>query len=219
MKAVLFDLDGTLLDTRDMILESFKYAYTTVIGEDCLPTDAEILSLVGIPLITQMELINPDKSKELFEAYLANNATISDSMLRSFEGTEAALARLVEQGFRLAVVTSKRHGSALHGLECTGIDGYFEFLIGADDVAEHKPKPGPLLEAAKRMELPVSECTYMGDSPYDMAAARSAEMYAIGALWGIFSETELVEAGAELLLADISELPDTLRDFGAATPG
>ncbi len=207
MKAVLFDLDGTLLDTRDMILDSFRYAYTKVLGSDALPSDDKLLSLVGIPLKTQMEMIAPDRSDELFEAYLENNVRVHDTMLGGFEGAEKSLAELQEQGLRLAVVTSKRHEPAMRGLEKMGLENYVEFVVGADDSAEHKPKPGPLLLAASRMGLSTHDCAYVGDSPYDMQASRSAEMFAIGALWGMFEKETLLDAGAEVLLSHISELP------------
>jgi pyrophosphatase PpaX len=208
LKAVLFDLDGTLLDTRDMILNSFRYAYAKVLGPDTLPPDDKLLSLVGIPLKTQMELIAPDKSEALLQAYLENNAIVSKTMLGGFDGVPEALSKLEEQGLRLAVVTSKRHAPAEQGLERMGLSSFFEFLLGSDDTAEHKPKPGPLLEAAERMGLSAESCAYVGDSPFDMQAARSAEMFAVGALWGMFTEQELVDAGAEVLLADIGELPE-----------
>ncbi|MDR2035678.1 MAG: HAD-IA family hydrolase, partial [Coriobacteriales bacterium] len=206
MKAILFDLDGTLLDTRDLILVSMQYAYCTVLGEESLPSDDKLLSMVGIPLKEQMERLSPKKSEELFETYLEYNARVQDSMLTDFAGTKEALDALLEKGFRLAVVTSKRHGSAAYGLKHTGLLDYFELLLGSDDTPEHKPKPGPLLAAAKLMGLAPHECAYLGDSPYDMLAARSAGMQAIGALWGMFSQKDLLDAGAEVLISDVSEL-------------
>lgn len=207
MKAILFDLDGTLLDTRDMILSSFRYAYTKVLGADKLPPEDELLSMIGIPLRTQMEIIDPDRSEELFDAYVENNARVYNTMLYGFEGTEEALKQLQEMEYRLAVVTSKRHASAETGLERMGLNTFFEFILGADDTAEHKPKPGPLLTAAELMGLSGNDCAYVGDSPYDMLAARSASMFAVGALWGMFLKETLLDAGAEILLSSITELP------------
>jgi len=212
LRAVFFDLDGTILDTRDLILDSMQYAYIKVLGKDTLPSEDELLSLVGIPLREQMERFSPENSEALFEAYLENNSRAPDSMLKGFSGTAATLTLLRESGFRLAVVTSKRHSPAMEGLERMGLADYFEFVLGADNTTEHKPKPGPLLDAAKIMELAAHECCYVGDSPYDMLAARSANMFAIGALWGMFSKEVLLDAGAEVLISHISELPDLLKE-------
>lgn len=206
MKAVLFDLDGTLLDTRDMILNSFRYAYAKVLGRDALPPDDQLLSMIGIPLAEQMQQIEPDKSDELVAAYRENNQKVHETMLRGFAGTVEMLEQLHQMKLRTAVITSKRHDPAVHGLKLEGLDGYFEFLIGADDTKEHKPKPGPLLLAAERMGLFPSECAYVGDSPYDMQAARAAGMYAVGVLWGMFTADTLLTAGAEILVEEVADL-------------
>jgi pyrophosphatase PpaX len=210
-KAVLFDLDGTLLDTRDMILASFRHAIAEVLGKDALPSDNDILSLVGIPLADQMRRFAPEHEAQLLKTYRAHNAQIHDSMLRGFEGTETALCELKREGLRMAVITSKQHESAMRGLEGMKLTSFFEFVIGSDDCAKHKPHPGPLLAAAERMGLAPSACAYVGDSPFDMEAAQAAGMYAVGALWGMFTADELLNAGAAILATQIGELPRTLR--------
>ncbi|MCL2530028.1 MAG: HAD-IA family hydrolase [Coriobacteriia bacterium] len=210
MKAILFDLDGTILDTRDLILHSMKHAYVAVLGADALISDDELLSMVGIPLQDQMEHFSPEKSEELLEAYREENLKVQDAMLKGFSGMAAALTALKAEGYRMAVVTSKRNAPAVHGLEQMGLADFFEFVLGSDDTAEHKPNPGPLLDAAKLMGRAAEDCVYVGDSPYDMLAARSANMLAIGALWGMFSKEILLEAGAEVFISDISELSQVL---------
>ena len=211
MKAILFDLDGTILDTRDVILNSMQNAYIQVLGRETLPTDKELLSLVGIPLKVQMGMLSADKGDELYDAYLEHNKKVQDSMMKGFDGTAETLALLRERGLRLGIVTSKRHEAAQHGLEHMGLADYFELLLGADDTVDHKPEPGPLLDAARLLGLDVKECAYVGDSPYDMRSARSAGMFAIGAVWGMFTREVLLEAGAEVLLSHISELPGILE--------
>lgn len=211
LKAALFDLDGTLLDTRDMILTSFRYAYKSVFGEEQTPPDEQLLSLIGIPLKQQMEMISPEHSAELFDAYHEKNREIHDSMLKGFSGTAEALERIKNAGLRMAVVTSKRHMPAVKGLERMELAHYFEFVIGSDDCEEHKPNPGPLLLAAQRMELEGADCAYIGDSPYDMEAACGAGMFAVGALWGMFTQERLEAAGAQTLVSSILELPEVLK--------
>jgi len=213
LKAILFDLDGTVLDTQDLILHSMKHAFTAVLGADALPADETLLSMVGIPLREQMERFSPEHSEQLLAAYLEKNLEVQDSMLKGFSGTEAALAALIESGYRLAIVTSKRNAPAVHGLDMMGLTDYFEFVLGSDDTAEHKPKPGPLLDAARLMGLDVHDCAYVGDSPYDMLAARAANMLAVGALWGMFSKESLLESGAEVFVSHISELSEILADW------
>ncbi|MDR2109012.1 MAG: HAD-IA family hydrolase [Coriobacteriales bacterium] len=207
-RAVLFDLDGTLLDTRDLILGSFKHAFAEVLGE--APPDDEMLDLVGIPLPDQMRHFSPQHADDLVAAFRKHTDEVHDRQVRSFAGVTEALTTLRAAGLRLAVVTSKRHALAWRGLKVFGLERFQEFLIGADDCPEHKPRPGALLLAAERMKLAPADCVYVGDSPYDMQAANSAQMLAVGALWGMFTEQRLIEAGAKLCAARPAELPEML---------
>jgi pyrophosphatase PpaX len=211
IEVVLFDLDGTVLDTHDMILTSFRRATSEVLGY--IPPEDMMMDMVGIPLAEQMRRISPEHADELVVVYRENNLRIHDDMVRSFRGTSEALATLKEQGLRLAIVTSKRNALAKRGLEIFGFDRSFELLIGSDDTEVHKPDPAPLLLAAERLEVPAPYCAYVGDSPYDMQAARAARMVAIAALWGMFTDTRLLDAGAEYQALTISEVPRVIQNI------
>jgi pyrophosphatase PpaX len=121
-----------------------------------------------------------------------------------------ALAALRQGGLKMAVVTSKLHETAWRGLTAFGLERYVEFLIGADDCPAHKPEPGGLLLAAQRLHVPVKHCAYVGDSPYDIQAALSAKMLAVGAAWGMFGEQRLKSAGAQIILSEPEQLPIAL---------
>jgi pyrophosphatase PpaX len=206
--AVLYDLDGTLLDTRDMILASFQYATRKVLQRK-IP-DAELLDLVGIPLGEQMQHLDAQHAQELVETYRTHNQRVHDELIRSFADTDETLAAIKVQGIPQVVVTSKRNELAWRGLGCFNLQGYFDFLIGSDDTLRHKPEPEPLLLAAARLGVPIERCVYLGDSPYDMRAACSAGAIAVAATWGIFTRDRLLAAGAQHELATISELPALL---------
>jgi pyrophosphatase PpaX len=205
-KAILFDLDGTLLDTHELILGSFRYAFANVLGEDKIPSDEKITSLIGIPLDDQLKILAPGHASVLAKVYREHNNSTHDSKVKEFASMKTTLASLKEKELRMAVVTSKRRELAQRGLNIFDYSKYFEFLIGAEDSKEHKPNPEPLLIAASRMGLKAEQCVYVGDSPYDMQAACSASMLAIGVLWGMFSKEHLLEAGASRLLKEPKEL-------------
>jgi pyrophosphatase PpaX len=207
--AILFDLDGTLLDTQELILASYRYATRKVLGEP-LP-DESVLPLIGIPLANQMHIVAPGHVDELIEVYREHNARMHDELIRSFEGTQEALDVLRAEAKRLAVVTSKRNGPARRGLACFGLQDYFELIIGSDDTATHKPDPEPLLLAVERLGVSADACVYVGDSPYDMQAARAANITGIAALWGMFPRDTLMAAGATYESATIAALPTILR--------
>ena len=205
IQAILFDLDGTLLDTEELILSSFRHATKTVLGES-LPDDV-LREMIGIPLKYQMQKISPEHAEEMLAVYRLHNFEIHDRLIRGFLGTAEALEILRAAGFRLGVVTSKMSERAQHGLELYHLEGFFEFVLGSDKTEQHKPAPEPLLVAAKLMGLDPVRCAYVGDSPYDMQAARAAGMCAVAALWGMFTRERLQEAGAQFEARTISELP------------
>jgi pyrophosphatase PpaX len=207
-EAVLFDLDGTVIDTYNMILASFRKATKQVLG--FIPPEDMMMDMVGIPLAEQMARISPEHADELVNVYRENNLRIHDEMVRAFPGTDAALASLSREGLRLAIVTSKRNSLAERGLKAFGFERYFELLIGADDTDVHKPNPAPLLLAADRLGIAATRCVYVGDSPYDMQAAVAAQMPAVAALWGMFTRQRLLDAGAEYLASSMAELPAVL---------
>jgi len=218
-QAILFDLDGTVLDTRELILVSFRHATRTVLGRE-LP-EAEMLDMIGIPLQYQMEKLSPEHADELVAVYREHNAAHHDEMVRVFPGMRETLEALRAQGIPLAIVTSKRNALAARGLACFDLLGFFDLLIGSDDTDKHKPLPDPLLLAATRLGAEPERCVYVGDSPYDMQAACAAGMTAVAALWGMFARERLISAGAQHEAAAITELPALvaqLQEAGKTAP-
>ena len=211
IEAVLFDLDGTLLDTEAMILASFRFATHKVLGYS--PPDKQLTDMVGIPLDYQMRIISPENADELVTVYREHNKLVHDELIRYFPGTREVLENLRSSGMRMAVVTSKRSEMATRGLRHFNLHGYFELLLGSNDTSKHKPDPEPLLMAADRLDVPVAQTLYLGDSPYDMEAARAAGSLAVAALWGMFSRERLLAADAQRELSSIGELPELILEL------
>ena len=211
--AIIFDLDGTIIDTEELILASFRKGSEEVLGE-AIP-DELVRPLIGIPLIEQARQLVPEHAEELMEAYRRHNIELHDKLIRYFEGTREMLEELRAEGRRLSVVTSKRNEPAMEGLSSFNLQGYFEFVSGLEDTNKHKPDPEPLLVAARRMAVPIEECIYVGDSVYDIQAASAAGMTAIAALWGMYPREQLVGAGAKYEAASPSELPALIRRIEA----
>lgn len=127
---ILFDLDGTLLDTHDMILESMQYTINEVDGQN--QNDEKLMAGVGTPLLDQMLHFtagNKTRAEELVNIYRAYNDAIHDENIHAFPDTKEALGMLAQAGCRMGVVTSKRHWLAQRGLEICGLDSFFEFLV------------------------------------------------------------------------------------------
>ena len=211
--AVLFDLDGTLIDTYDMILASFRHATRTVLGK--VVPDETLMRKVGQPLAVQMWDFADGQAMhdELMGVYREHNERVHDELIRVFPGTAPALDRLKEMGAPLGVVTSKRHEAAVRALDCFDLAGYFEFVLGPDDWPEHKPDPGPVLHGCDLLGRAPWECLYVGDSPFDMQAGNGAGCPTAAALWGMFPRATLVAEHPTFLCADIGEVP-ALIDAG-----
>ena len=173
MKAILFDNDGTLVDTHEIILASMRYSTQKVLGK-VIPDDA-LMHKVGQPLAVQMRDFTPDETEqaEILRVYREHNATIHDEKIRAFAGIEEVLARLAELGVPMGVVTSKLRTTAWHGLELTGLAPYLGCCIGAEDCEHFKPEAEPVVRGAEVLGVRVGECAYVGDSPYDIQAGKA----------------------------------------------
>lgn len=211
-KALLFDADGTLMDTYGIILMSMRYTVNDVFGKDV--SNEELMRGVGTPLQDQMTYFadgDEAKAEELVRIYRQHNDAIHDQGVSAFPDTATALERFHAVGYRMGVVTSKRHKMAELGLRLCGILDYFEFVIGSDDWPEHKPEPGPILHACDLMGISAEDSMYIGDSPYDIQAGNGAGCTTVAALWGMFPEDVLMAQHPDMACTSLSQLADALQ--------
>lgn len=208
LACLLFDCDGTLIDTQGIILESMRYAVNELLGQR--RTDEELMAGVGTPLEDQMRAFmdgaSDDDVAAVVATYRAHNDSIHDAAVHAFSGVAEGLAQLEGAGYRMGVVTSKRHFLADRGLAICGIRGFFDVLIAPDDFPAHKPDPGPILEGCRLLEVSPGRTAYVGDSPYDIMAANAAGCASVAALWGMFSRESLQAEHPDLEAVDFSDL-------------
>jgi len=179
---VLFDLDGTVIDSGAIILASMRHAAETVLGGEY--TDERLMAAVGGPgLEAQMVALDPSRVDELVRVYRAHNEPLHDT-LECCSGMPDVLTTLKERGHRLGIVTAKRRATVDLAFARLPIEHLFETVVGGDETEKHKPDPAPLLLALERLGAAPEEAAYVGDSPFDMQAARAAGMYAVGVGWG-----------------------------------
>jgi pyrophosphatase PpaX len=190
---VLFDLDGTVIDSGAIILASMRHAAETVVGGEW--SDAELMKAVGGPgLEAQMIALDPDRVDELVRIYRAHNEPLHDT-LEYCGNIDVVLAELLERGHRLGIVTAKRRVTVELAFAKLPLEHLFEVVVGGDETARHKPDPAPLLLALERLGASAEDAVYVGDSPFDMQAAKAAGLYAIGVSWGrIHTADKLLEA-------------------------
>ena len=186
---VIFDLDGTVVDTVDLIRSSFRHASEVVLGR-VLP-DEVLMANVGQPLMEQMVLLSAEHAQELYDVYRDHNHRVHDELIREYEGVEEALAGLNEAGKRLGLVTSKSAFTTEMAFRAIGLHRFFDVIVTADDTSEHKPKPTPILLALERFSATAEAAIYIGDSPFDIEAGNAAGTATAAVTWGIFPRADL----------------------------
>jgi pyrophosphatase PpaX len=190
---VLFDLDGTVIDSGGIILASMRHATQTVLERDY--SDHELMVNVGGPgLEEQMHAFAPEHVDELVRVYRAHNEPLHET-LEAFPGVDETLRQLKDEGRRLGVVTAKKRSTVALAFARLPLAPLFEAVVGGDETVLHKPNPEPLLLGLERLGARPDEAAYVGDSPYDMQAAQAAGMFAIGVTWGrIHDRAKLADA-------------------------
>jgi pyrophosphatase PpaX len=200
---VLFDLDGTLIDSGGMILASFKHAARTVLGREV--PDAQIRAAVGGPgLLEQMRALDPSRVDDLVRTYREHNEPLH-AELQACPGIEDVLERLHAERRRLGVVTAKRGATIQLAFDVLPIAQYFEVVVGSDDTERHKPHPDPILRALELLGAGPEEAAYVGDSPFDVKSAKAAGVYAIAVTWGGIHAADRLRAEEPDALVDSCE--------------
>jgi pyrophosphatase PpaX len=200
---VLFDLDGTVIDSGAIILASMRHAAREVLGAEV--PDEELMAAVGGPgLEAQMRALAPDRVDELVTVYRAHNEPLHDE-LACCAGMEEVLVRLKDEGRRLGIVTAKRRKTVELAFARLPIEHLFETVVGGDETEHHKPHPEPLLLALERLGARPEEAAYVGDAPFDVKAANAAGLYAVAVSWGGIHARARLEAEAPDALVDTPE--------------
>jgi pyrophosphatase PpaX len=184
VRSVLFDLDGTLVDTIELIRRSFHQAFD-VLGMT-RPPDAVFVDTIGLPLRTQFAQVTSDAGQidRLIEAYRDYYIQHHNDLIEVYDGIQELLDAIASRGLALGVVTSKIQRGAQRTLGAAGLASRFQVVIGADDVGNPKPHPEPVQRALEQLDMPPDEACLVGDSIYDMQAGRAAGVHTVAALWG-----------------------------------
>ena len=209
-RVALFDFDGTLLDTTPLVRASTHHALRSVAGFDV--TDEKLAPYFGRTLDEQFRELVPDGDEivqeRLIRAYRAHNEEAHDRTVAVCPGAQEAVAGLQARGVALGVVSSKRRLMVKRGLDWLGLEDAFSVVVGLEDTAHHKPDPTPLLFALQHFSgVRPEEAVMVGDSPYDLMAARAAHVDGVGVLGNTFTHQDLMRAGAVAVLPSLFELP------------
>lgn len=207
VEAVLFDFDGTLINTNELCFESYRYAFRNVLKREIeMP---EILNLFGRPLDISLGDYG-DAQAELCRSYREFNEKNHNSLIKKFDGAAEGVKMIAEKGLKTAVVTSKRVHMCKAGLKWLDIEKYIDVLVTPEDTKEHKPSPAPVLLACERLGVKAQNAVMVGDSLFDMAAGKAAGTKLCAVKYSVTPHSELEKMGLDYFVDSITELAEIL---------
>jgi len=207
IRTALFDLDGTLIDSIDLILASYRH---TLAAHGLPPVpDSEWLRGVGTPLRVQLGqwATSPEQLLALTATYRDYNLANHDQMILSYPGITELLQGVRTAGLRTGVVTSKNREGTRRGLRLFGLEEFIEIMVCADDVERPKPHPEPVRRAVQQLGADPATTIFVGDSIHDLHSGRGAGVLTGAVLWGPFRREELESAEPDFWL----ETPEDLK--------
>ena len=213
IKALLFDFDGTLLDTNELIIQTFMHIFDEKFPgqytkDDCIP-------LIGPSLRQTFELLTPNEVDEMIAKYRAWNEEHHDELVTEYEGVVETLQQLHAMGIRLVIVSSKIHANIVRGLQVLGVDDLFEYIVGADDVEHVKPHPEPIEKALHYLQLSKDEVIMIGDNSHDIEGGQNAGVKTAGVAWSIRGEAYLQTFNPDYMLTTMSDLIVIVSELNA----
>jgi pyrophosphatase PpaX len=202
---VLFDLDGTLVDTNNLILQSFLHTL-----EHYFPgkyTVEDILPYMGQTLFQQMERYGgKELVQELVDHYREYNVRMHDDLIEEFPYVLEVIPQLAKAGVTLGIVTTKMRKTAVMGLQRYGIESFFSTVITYESTTEHKPYPAPVLTAMEELGAKPEHTLMVGDSEYDILAGQRAGVDTAGVAWSLKGEAHLQTFNPTYMLRDIRDI-------------
>lgn len=207
---LLFDLDGTLIDSIRLIIDSYHHAAASHGLEP--RTDDEWLHGIGTPLrVVFGQLgVSAETVEALVVTYRDYNIANHDARVIPYVGAPELIRRVRRAGYHIGLVTSKNRMGALRGLKLAGIDDQFDVLVGADDVTHPKPHPEPALRALEQLGTRPANALFVGDSIHDMQCGRAAGVQTAAVLWGPFRREDLEGAAPDYWLEKPEDLLQVL---------
>jgi pyrophosphatase PpaX len=211
LQTALFDLDGTLIDSIRLILDSYHHT----LKHHNLParTDEEWLRGVGTPLQVQFSAWrdSPETLEAMIATYRDYNLQHHDRMVTIYPGVLDAIREMKVGGIQTGLVTSKNRQGALRGLALVGLEALMDVMVCADEVTNPKPHPEPVEQAVALLGADPATTVYVGDSIHDMQSGRAAGVKTAAALWGPFGRAHLESASPDYWLESPRDLVTLAR--------
>ncbi|MCM3602518.1 pyrophosphatase PpaX [Robertmurraya korlensis] len=209
---ILFDLDGTLIDTNELIIQSFLHTLQHYYPDQYKRED--VIPFMGPTLVETFGAMNPENVEEMIKTYRTFNISNHDSLVKEFEGVKETVMALKEKGYKIGIVTSKMSDVVMKGLKLTKLDPYFEIVVALDHVEKAKPDPGPVRMALEKLHSSPEEAIMVGDNHHDILGGKNAGVRTAAVAWSIKGRDYLAKYNPDYMLENMTDLLAVLEAEG-----
>ncbi|WP_430884590.1 HAD family hydrolase [Fusibacter sp. JL216-2] len=208
---VLFDFDGTLMDTNDLIVEALRASALKFRGKDI--EEDELQKILGKPLMVQMTELDPEHAEEMDAYYRTYYRARRDAYTKEFDGIREMLDTLLEMGLKMGIVSNKGTSGIEHGLTSFDLHKYFNSTVSADDVIKRKPDPEGIFKALKVLDGKPENTLFIGDSAHDIESGKNAGAKTVLVGWTILDRKRLMESCPDHLVETPAEIVDIVKSL------
>ena len=204
LTTLLFDLDGTLINTNELIVSSFLHTLNHYYPNQYKRED--VYPFLGPPLAETFEKINPERAEEMILRYRKFNVENHDLLVTEFNGVYEVIRTLKENQFQLAIVSTKMRNLIIRGLKLTRLEPFFDTIVSLDDVNHAKPHPEPILKALERLGAKPEEAMMIGDNYHDIQGGKNAGTLTAGVSWSLKGKEYLMAYHPDYMLDSMFDL-------------
>ncbi|MGM0855078.1 MAG: pyrophosphatase PpaX [Bacillota bacterium] len=201
---ILFDLDGTLINTNELIISSFLHTLNHYYPGHY--EEKDVHPFMGPPLEESFGGLDPDRMEEMCAHYRAFNHEHHDTLVTEFEGVYETVQALYENGYKLAIVSTKVRDVVLKGLDLMNLRSFFEVIITLDEVENAKPHPEPIEKALVALGSSPEEAIMIGDNHHDILAGKNAGVLSAGVAWSAKGREHLAHYEPDFMLDNMKDL-------------
>lgn len=210
LKAVVFDVDGVLIDSNETIVEAYQKTAEKLRLR--IPSPQEVTDLMGRPLAEIVRILWANTNVELYTREYRRMFMNDDLVIPEIEGAVDAVKKIRESRFRIGAISGKIMFFIEKHLKEAGFDlNWFDTVVSFETTKKHKPDPEPLLHAVSELDVKPEETVYVGDALSDYECARNAKVEYVAVLTGALGRDSLEKKGVENIINSVAELPDLLR--------
>lgn len=208
INTILFDLDGTLIDTNELIISSFLHTLNKFYPGKYQRED--VLPFMGPTLHETFSGIDQERVQELIDTYREYNISNHDLLVKEFEGVFETVQWLKQEGYKLGIVTTKMSNVVMMGLKLTKLDQFFDVIVAIDHVTNPKPHPEPIEKALQQLDAKPEEALMVGDNHHDIVGGKNAGTKTAGVAWSAKGREHLAKYEPDFMLEKMSDLRDIL---------